>query len=207
MTARRDQLIELAIISASASAAAACVVVAARVATDPGDVLGFFGGAIGAGLAVAGALWVERHKERQKAQADRDMLAQSLVLLGVTSYQAADAPDDQLDAMLRTVEQNLQNFLAVRGFARLDNGVHHGAMATIAYWAEKHVVELEAIVSLPDEPVAAKAAAWNRGRVIARGTFRTVKNMLAEASLFAAEHHETLLDCTEAKAAAPAAQR
>lgn len=75
---------------ATSGAAAASVNIAARYATDPGDVLGFYGGAIGAGLAVAGALGIERWKATATASKMVRMSGESLTLL----YKGTLAPLD-----------------------------------------------------------------------------------------------------------------
>ena len=60
-------LIQCLIVGATAGFFSAGIAIAARFTTDPGDILGFIGGAVGAGFAVAGAIYVETRSRANRA--------------------------------------------------------------------------------------------------------------------------------------------
>lgn len=74
----RQGVVEAAIAGATSGIFFGCVVVAARYTTDQGDILGFFGAAFGAGIAILGALFVEQVKLRRTDQENIDHLERVL---------------------------------------------------------------------------------------------------------------------------------
>lgn len=63
-TSRTDSLGETVIVFAVASSTGAIIALAAKGIADVGDLLGFLGAAVGAFLAVGGAVWIEHWKRR-----------------------------------------------------------------------------------------------------------------------------------------------
>lgn len=80
------------IIGCTAGFTGASTIIAAKLAGDPGDVLGLIGGAIGAGFAVIGALWVEG----RKSAAQREVLAQTLLGVAASAMKLPLVPEEHV---------------------------------------------------------------------------------------------------------------
>ena len=129
MFSRRD-LIEILLVGATGGIFGACIIIASKATNDPSDVLGFFGGAVGAGLAVVGALWVEK----QKGGARKKMLADSLVSVGAAAAEFHSIPDEAMSSMLLTLRQVIQTFDIVRTHAGIDDAMAQLSMSALIHW-------------------------------------------------------------------------
>lgn len=62
MSKRRDHAVEFAVIGVTAGATGAVVIAGLQHIADPGDLLGFLGGAVGAVITVGAASWIEQRR-------------------------------------------------------------------------------------------------------------------------------------------------
>lgn len=81
---------------ATAGLSAAAVNIAARYTTDPGDLLGFLGGVIGAAAAVLGAVWLENRKNVKAGVDRRRGLEGAILAAALTSASVADHEDGNI---------------------------------------------------------------------------------------------------------------
>lgn len=134
------------IVGATAGAGAACVFVAARFASDPGDILGFFGGAIGAGLAVVGALWLEERKRIKSVENSRGLYITSLTQLALSAHEFSRAADDDVPSRLLTFRQTARTFDEIKRLVSFEDAGAYFSICAVIYWIE--VFEGEAKVLL-----------------------------------------------------------
>lgn len=131
----QDALIEIAIGSAVAATISFILVGLLRSSLKPADAFAFIGSAIGAGLAVLGALWVERWKrgeaDRRQERVLTDVLFEFRELICQATYReepTKDVPADinlrfnlrgrfieETAAMAETLERQLAKFDAPNG--------------------------------------------------------------------------------------------
>jgi hypothetical protein len=176
----RKELIEVVLIGATGGVFGACVIVATRLATDPGDVLGFFGGAVGAGLAVVGALWVDRRKAGDR----RKLLADSLVSVGVVAAKFESAPAERVPSMLLTLRQTIQTFDTVRTHVGVDDALIHLSMSVLIHWFPIVTQEIDELLEqMSDEsltPAKAKAQFLPKAQVI----YASIESTISEIPLW-----------------------
>jgi hypothetical protein len=94
---------------------AASVNIAARFVSDPGDALGFFGGAFGAGAAVLGGLWLERLKNQKADNRRTDDLVGALLGVTVTAGGTVSATGYGYPSSVEGLAAALNNLQAVIG--------------------------------------------------------------------------------------------
>lgn len=124
------------IIGATTGAFVACVFIAARFAHDPGDVLGFFGGATGAGLAVVGALWIEERKKEDKRESYRQMLTQALTQVALCAFKFSHDDSADVASGLLTFRQAVHTFEMVRKNINIDDALAYFSMSSVIYWLD-----------------------------------------------------------------------
>lgn len=137
MALSRDTLIEALVIGATAGLFAAGVNIAARYTSDPGDVLGFIGGAVGAGAAVIGALWLERVKVRSAERERLAALARILVGLARRSAGVIEADEDRRLGTIQTLRQTIGTFLAMRATHVLPDPERQATLDTFSEIVER----------------------------------------------------------------------
>jgi len=110
----RSGLSAICVAGVTSGVAAASVNIAARFTTDPGDVLGFTGGVVGAGLAVLGALFVENRKAQLANVANQLLVSQSLISVVVSTIHLAKADRGLKWSRLLAVRQSFDGYVALR---------------------------------------------------------------------------------------------
>jgi hypothetical protein len=154
----RDRRTTWAIGGATFGIAAACAVVLLRT-LDQSATLGFLGGAVGARLAVLGAVWLEDRRGRIEKQARRSLLADALCRYGSAAVRLQHAPDSVVSNALHHMRQATEAFGIVRGIASFDHAGAALEIATLDYWGRKYDGRFErAAAALDNGGITAAAA-------------------------------------------------
>lgn len=115
------------VVGFTAGVTAACVKYVARSAATPGEILTFAGGAVGAGGAVIGALWVESKSGERRRKAFEGAL--EFILHG--AFSTREASDADLTAVISTLFQAFQSLRELRRAIPLDDPLANVALVNL----------------------------------------------------------------------------
>lgn len=141
-----DSLLSMLIIGVTVGLSVACVFIAASWAQDPGDILGFFGGAIGAGWAVIGAVSIEDRKRARKREDTKKLFVDALKAVGVTADRFGQLPDTAVAAGILTFLQGVETFQVVCARATIDDVTGFFSMSSVIYWARSFDAEARGLL-------------------------------------------------------------
>lgn len=126
---------------------AASVNIAARFTSDTGDVLGFFGGAIGAGSAVFGSMWLERFKSRENEKVERKKLKRDVVRFGKLCRSYLEHPNDiTILGKALSLRQSWTSVVKRHGTSHSLDGQFLAPIDTISYWHEAAIKCIDELV-------------------------------------------------------------
>lgn len=132
--------IELGVTCAASAAGAACVVIAAKFAPNPGDVLGFFGGMLGAFFAVAGGLYLQRKEKEESATGAIKSLERGLLFFLETAKRLGTKQSRrEVRANAITVQQawNILDTAAKIGLANSNDIAFTGVCQNVIHWTDQ----------------------------------------------------------------------
>lgn len=106
----RQGLLEAGIAGATSGILVGCVVLSARLVTDAGDILGFFGGAFGAGAAVVGGMYLEDRKSKVQSQSNLRQIEGALTNVAQRSAEIRDNSSNHKTGSVLAFSQSLLIF-------------------------------------------------------------------------------------------------
>lgn len=131
----RQGLIEAGIAGSTTGIFFGSVVIATRLTTDAGDILGFFGAAFGAGVAVLGALFVERVKISNELARRRESLEMSVAAVVLIYDKVQQHPGgEEIVGYLIAAEQALSVFIRSKDAYQAQDMKLVGVLEALAYW-------------------------------------------------------------------------
>jgi hypothetical protein len=136
----REDTIAASILGSTLAVCGTCTWLVTRGIQDPGDLLGFFGGALGTGLAVGGTIFLDRRSRRN----DRLLLADAIYSVGSTARFAANAPVEHLDAGILTLKQAIHTFDTIRGTTPVRDAQAQRLLSLMTYWLPILIEKLDA---------------------------------------------------------------
>lgn len=119
---------------------AGAIGLAYHLGASPDNVLNFSGGAVGSGLAVLGALWVEANRRRRAFK----QLTNSLVIPATVAIRFGHESNDLLPALVLTLRQSVEAFEATRIATPVENPLHQYGLQTCVFWIRNALNKMEA---------------------------------------------------------------
>ena len=113
---------------------AAGVNIAARYTSDAGDILGFIGGAVGAGAAVIGAKWLEDSKTRKGDRESVEQIEKSLVHLWTRGVNLEQTTDKDAVARILSAKQALDLLNSIQKRVIIRNIDTASLVETFVHW-------------------------------------------------------------------------
>lgn len=131
---------EILIVGVVGGIAASCVTLAALLGASTDNLLNFFGSAVGSGLAVVAALWLE---SRRRARALEQMMT-SLVITASVAMRFEPKADELVAPLIVTFQQSAAAFEAARLGANIEDPLHQYAFQSAVFWLRRVLKEMEA---------------------------------------------------------------
>lgn len=148
--ADRNALTAIAVAGITSGVGAASINIAARFTTDPGEVLGFAGGILGAGLAVMGALYVEHWKGARTAEDSQCVLGESLSSITIAAILAASSPRDRAWGALLALRQSFDGFADVSRQAPIYQAALNTRIASLKDWMPRWRADIDFLIARLD---------------------------------------------------------
>jgi hypothetical protein len=146
---RQDHYALIVIAGLTSGMGAASVNIAARFADDPGDILGFFGGAIGAGAAVIGAVYLERFKSRESEKIERTKLKRDVIRFGRLCRAFLESSNKSpLVGQALSISQSWASIVKRHGATSSLDGHFLSSVDAISYWYEPASKSINKLVTV-----------------------------------------------------------
>lgn len=129
---------EIVIVGLVGGVAAACLALAMRLGASVDNLLNFFGGAVGSGLAVVASLWLESHKRARRLE----QMMTSLVNTASVAMRFQDIDDKFIVPLIVTFQQSAEAFEACQLGATVEDPLHQYAFQSSIYWLKRGLQEM-----------------------------------------------------------------
>lgn len=134
----RLEWIEIIIVGLVGGVAAACLGLAFRFGASVDNLLNFFGSAVGSGLAVVAALWLESHR-RQRAL---EKMVTSLVISASVAMRFKSIESSLIRPLILTFQQSSEAFEASRLGVNIQDPLHQYALQSAIFWMKRAVEDM-----------------------------------------------------------------
>jgi hypothetical protein len=129
----RQDMVAASIMGSTIAVCGTCIWLISR-GVAAGDLLGFLGGALGAGLAVGGSVFLDRRSQRN----DRLLLADAIYTIGSTARTVAHNSPELLAAGLLTLKQAIHTFDTIRAVTTVRDAQAQRLLSLMTYWVPIH---------------------------------------------------------------------
>lgn len=170
---------EIVIVGLVGGVAAACLVIAILLGASIDNLLNFFGGAVGSGLAVVASLWLE---SRKRARGLENMMT-SLVNTASVAMRFEKIDDESIVPLIVTFQQSAEAFEVCRLGATIDDPLHQYAFQASTYWLKRALREMGEGMEALDAGKTTEAQLASFSRIQAKTIIQPVEDFLQQTGL------------------------